>query len=64
MQIGDLVQWKGVNGKDRAWKGVGIVIDYQYYPRSPNEANVLWSDGSTAWYFERRLTIITKEEVL
>ena len=62
MKIGDLVQWKGVNGTARDWAGVGIVIDYQYYPASPNEAKVLWSDGHFAWYFERRLTTI--KEVL
>ena len=62
MQIGDLVQWKGLNGNARAWAGVGVVIDYKYYPEQLNEALVLWSDGHSAWYFERRLT--TMKEVL
>ena len=58
MKIGDLVQWTGMNGNPRTWKGIGIVIDYKYYPEQLNEALVLWSDGHSAWYFERRLTII------
>ena len=58
MQIGDLVQWKGMNGEPRAWAGVGVVIDYNYYPEQLNEALVLWNSGASAWYFERRLTII------
>ena len=58
MQIGDLVQWKGLNGHGRAWAGVGVVIDYNYHPKAPNEALVLWNNGSSAWYFERRLITI------
>ena len=72
MKIGDLVQWKGLNGHGRDWAGIGVVIDYNYYPDDqPNEALVLWSTASlttglhtSAWYFERRLTIITNKEVL
>jgi len=65
MQIGDLVQWKGLNGHGRAWAGVGVVIDYNYYPDDQtDEALVLWGDGTSAWYFERRLVIITNKEVL
>ena len=62
MKIGDLVLWKGVNGEPRSWAGVGVVIDYRYFPTQFDEALVLWSDGHSAWYFGRRLTII--KEVL
>ncbi len=59
MQIGDLVQWKGLNGHGRDWAGVGVVIDYNYYPDDQtDEALVLWGNGSSAWYFERRLITI------
>jgi hypothetical protein len=59
MQIGDLVQWKGLNGHGRPWAGVGVVIDYNYYPDDQtDEALVLWGNGSSAWYFERRLITI------
>jgi len=58
MKIGDLVLWKGMNGEPRDWAGVGVVIDYRYYPEQQDEALVLWSDGHSAWYFERRLTKI------
>jgi len=58
MKIGELVQWTGLNGKTRDWKGIGIVIDID--TNCPHEVRVLWSSGSKHWYFERRLTIITR----
>ena len=60
MKIGDLVEYIAIVGA----QNLGIVIDYNYHPQDQcNEALVLWSDGSSAWYFERRLTIITNKEV-
>ena len=56
MKIGDLVEYIG---DYRSPLGeVGIVIDYQYHPEQADEVLVLWSCGSSAWYFGRRLTII------
>ena len=62
MKIGDLVEYKGAYRAPHC--EVGIVIDYNYYPEQHDEALVLWSDGSSAWYFERRLRRITNKEVL
>ena len=56
MKIGDLVEYIG-DYRSPLGK-VGVVIDYNYYPEQHDEALVLWSCGSSAWYFERRLTII------
>jgi len=57
MQVGDLVEYIAIVGAQT----LGIVIDYNYHPQDQcNEAQVLWSDGSSAWYFERRLTIINQ----
>ena len=60
MKIGDLVQWKGLNGRGRDWAGIGVVIDYRYDDTLHSEARVLWGNGHSAWYFERRLIIITR----
>ena len=53
MQVGDLVECK------LEIYGLGVVIDYNYYPDDQtDEALVLWGNGSSAWYFERRLITI------
>ena len=63
MKIGDLVEYKGAYWTPQG--EVGVVIDYNYYPDDQtDEALVLWGDGTSAWYFERRLVIITNKEVL
>ena len=54
MQIGDLVLWKGLNGHGRAWKGIGVVIDYKYYPEQLNEALVLYNPKNWRQYEDRK----------
>jgi len=68
MKVGDLVEWKGLNGTPREWAGLGLVLECRSASRYKgiyqDEALICWYNGHTSWVFTNRLEIATEGEAL
>ena len=62
MKVGDLVKWESVmnDSMDHYYSDYGIVIKMSRTGHKTKSAEILFSDGATAWFDTQRLVVVSE----